>query len=145
LCGWELGLVVEDLSGPGNAGIANSRDRGVNVAEFFISHMPLLSITKLPLELLLEITRNVTFDDLRRLRSVNSMFNTLVTPAVFNSITVYSDRESAETFLTLMHTPHIARHIESIDYVEGTLRQWLVPTSALWSLLTELGLYYRAG
>ena len=34
------------------------------MAEFFISHMP-LSITKLPLELLLEITRDVTFDDLR--------------------------------------------------------------------------------
>ena len=81
-----------------------------------------LCITKLPLGILLEITHNVTFDDLRRLRSVNSIFNTLVTPAIFSSITVYSDKESAETFFTLMHTPHLARHIESIDYVEGTLR-----------------------
>jgi hypothetical protein len=80
-----------------------------------------LSITKLLLEILLEITRNVIFDDLRRLRSVNSVFNTLASPAVFSSITVYSDKESAETFFTLIHTPHIARHIESIDYVEGAV------------------------
>ena len=82
------------------------------------------SITKLPLELLSEITRNVTSkEDLCRLRRVNSIFKTLATPAAFSNIVVRSNKKSADSFFTLIYTPHMVRHVQSIEYVESTLRQ----------------------
>jgi F-box domain len=84
------------------------------------SAMP-LSIINLPLELLFEITRKVSRKDLCQLRSVNSLFDTLATPEIFKSITVRnSNTESTEIFWTILHTPHIARHVQSIKFFEGT-------------------------
>lgn len=83
--------------------------------------MPLL--VNLPFELWSEITRNViSKKDLCQLRSVNSTFNILATPAVFYEIKVRNDDESADRIWTLVHTPHIAQHIKSIVYVESALR-----------------------
>ena len=82
-----------------------------------------LSITRLPFELLSEITRNVTSkEDLCQLRSVSSTFNTLATPTVFSSIIVFNNKHSSGVFFTLMNTPHIVRLVQSIKYVESTLR-----------------------
>jgi hypothetical protein len=78
-------------------------------------------ITKLPLELLSEIISNVSEEDLLQLRSVNSCFKLLVTPAIFGSITVCNEKQSAERFWALLNTPHVARHVQSITFEEGTL------------------------
>jgi hypothetical protein len=79
-------------------------------------------ITDLPFELWSEITRNVrSKKDLCQLRSVNSTFNILATPAVFYDIKVRNDDQSAERFWSLVHTSHIAQHVQSIVYVESTL------------------------
>lgn len=80
--------------------------------------MPLL--INLPFELWAEITRNViSKKDLCQLRSVNSTFNILATPAAFSEFKVRNDDESSDRFWTLVHTPHIAQHIQSIVYVES--------------------------
>lgn len=84
--------------------------------------MSTAGITKLPPELLSEIIRNVSEEDLCQLRSVNSTFNTLTTPAAFSRIIVWNDEQVAERFRALLNTPHIARHVQSITYEEGTLR-----------------------
>ena len=82
-----------------------------------------LHITNLPAELLSDITRNViSKEDLCQLRSVNSLFETLATPELFNSIIVRNNQQSADRFWTLLLTPRIASHVQSISYVEGTLR-----------------------
>lgn len=87
----------------------------VTLAQYHI--MP--AITDLPFELWSEITLNViSKKDLCRLRSVNSTFNILATPAVFYEIKVRNDDQIAERFWTLVHTPHIAQHVQSIVYVE---------------------------
>jgi hypothetical protein len=79
-----------------------------------------LDFPNLPLELLSEITSNVTSkEELCTLRRVNSQFDTLATPAAFGSVTVRNTKQSAERFWTLLHTPHIARHVQSIAFVEG--------------------------
>jgi hypothetical protein len=81
--------------------------------------MPL--IANLPFELWSEITRNVIYKkDLCQLRSVNSTFNILATPLVFHEIKVRNDDQSAERFWSLVHTSHIAQHVQSIVYVEST-------------------------
>jgi hypothetical protein len=83
--------------------------------------MPL--IANLPFELWSEITRNViSKKDLCQLRSVNSTFNILATPAAFYEIKVRNDDQSADSFWTLVHTSHIAQHVQSIVYIESTLR-----------------------
>ncbi|KAF8472249.1 hypothetical protein DFH94DRAFT_810509 [Russula ochroleuca] len=92
-----------------------SRKRG----ETALSPIPALrvmsfGIAKLPFELLHEIMRNVSEGDLHRLRRVNSIFNILTTPAVFSSITVRNYKYSARNFAALLHTPHIARHVQSV-------------------------------
>jgi hypothetical protein len=82
-----------------------------------------MPITNLPFELWSEITRNViSKKDLCQLRSVNSTFNIFATPAVFCDFKVRNDDQIAERFWTLVHTPHIAQHVQSIVYVESTLR-----------------------
>jgi len=88
--------------------------------------MPLMP--DLPIELWSEIMRKVIFKkDLCQLRSVNSTFNILATPAVFYEIKVRNDDQSAERFWTLVHTSHIAQHVQSIVYVESTLRWQTYP------------------
>lgn len=82
-----------------------------------------LHITNLPSELLSEITRNVVSkEDLSRLRSVNSLFETLATPEIFKSITVRNNKQSADRFWTLLRTSRITLHIQSISFVEGMSR-----------------------
>ena len=80
-----------------------------------------LGIAKLPFELLREITRIVSKDDLYQLRRVNSTFNILTTPAVFGSITIRNYKYSITNFRALLSTPNIARHVQSVTFVEGTL------------------------
>ena len=70
----------------------------LNTSMFKFSTMP-LHITHLPIELLLEITRNVIpKEDLCQLRIVNSLVETLATPKIFNSITVRNNEQSATDF-----------------------------------------------
>ena len=132
-------VVLENdrMSRPGNAGGRRRDDvckppklySGISETSLLLTsiHLPALrvmstGITKLPLELLSEIIRNVPEEDLCELRSVNSTFNTLTTPAAFENIIVWNDKQVAEKFRALLHTPHIARHVQSITYEEGTLR-----------------------
>ena len=83
--------------------------------------LPLITI--LPFELLSEITRNVTSkEDLCQLRSVNSLFETLATPKIFNSIVVRNNKQSVDRFWTLFFPSRFTSHIQSISFVEGTLR-----------------------
>ncbi|KAH9991007.1 hypothetical protein BJV77DRAFT_560332 [Russula vinacea] len=113
-----------------------------------------LSIINLPLELLFEITRKVSRKDLCQLRSVNSLFDTLATPEIFKSITVRnSNTESTEIFWTILHTPHIARHVQSIKFFEGGVvagRQTRKRIEAAFSILHRiphlktLELYFEA-
>ena len=79
--------------------------------------------SKLPPELFVEIVRSmVSKEDLSQLRCVNSTLHILVTPVLFESITVKNNSESAQGFWDLLHTHHIARHVQSIVFVEGTLQ-----------------------
>jgi hypothetical protein len=81
-----------------------------------------MSLTSLPYELWSEITRNViSKKDLCQLRCVNSTFNILATPATFYEIKVHNNDESSDKFWSLVHTPEIAQHVQSIVYVESTL------------------------
>lgn len=93
-------------------------------------------IANLPYELWSEIMRNViSKKDLCQLRSVNSTFNILATPAAFYEIKVRNDDQSADKFWTLVHTPHIAQHVQSIEYTESTQH---IPTAVSLIVLTEL-------
>jgi hypothetical protein len=78
----------------------------------------------LPPELWLEIARDMLKEDLRQLRCVNSAFHILVTPVLFKSITVKNNDQSIRRFWDLLHTRHIARHVQSIAYIEGMLLQY---------------------
>jgi hypothetical protein len=51
--------------------------------------------------------------------SLNSTFNELATPAVFENITVHKNYTSTSRFWTVLHTPHIAQHVQSLTFVEG--------------------------
>jgi hypothetical protein len=75
---------------------------------------------KLPPELWLEIARSMSCGDLRQLRCVDTTLNILMTPLLFESITILNSNESARGFWDLLHTHHIARHVQSITFLEGT-------------------------
>ena len=80
-----------------------------------------MPLTSLPYELWSEIARNViSKKDLCQLRCVNSTFNVLATPATFYEIKVRNDDQSSDRFWSLVHTSHIAEHVQSIVYVEST-------------------------
>ncbi|KAH9960820.1 hypothetical protein BC827DRAFT_364379 [Russula dissimulans] len=76
------------------------------------------SAKTLPVELWQMIIRNAEPEDLPQLRRVNSAFNTLATPAVFESITFLTTFESANKIWELLHTPHLAQYVRSITFVE---------------------------
>jgi hypothetical protein len=87
-------------------------------SEVFWTDLP--RARNLPVEVLLQIIRMVVSkEDLCQLRSVNSTFNKLATPAVFRNITVSNNYRSADRLWTVLHTPHIAQHVQSLTYVEG--------------------------
>ena len=82
-----------------------------------------LHITNLPPEPLLKITRDViSKEDLRRLRSMNQLFDILATPHVFNSFIARYNEQSADRFWTLLLTSRITSYIQSISFVKGALR-----------------------
>jgi len=92
--------------------------------------------TDLPFELWSEITHNViSKKDLCQLRRVDSTFNILATPAVFYEIKVRNEDQSSERFWSLVHTSHIAQHVQFIVYVESALH---IPTAVSLMVLTEL-------
>jgi hypothetical protein len=77
--------------------------------------------TNLPFELWAEIARNVVSKkDLGQLRIVNSTFNVLATPVLFDEITIRNDDKSSDGFWSMLHAPHVAQHVRSIEYVEST-------------------------
>jgi hypothetical protein len=87
--------------------------------------MPLAHhLTNLPFELLTEVTRNViSKEDLCRLRSVDSLFETLATPQIFNSITVRNNKQSADRFWSFSHLASLHMfnpfHLSRVRCVNG--------------------------
>jgi hypothetical protein len=75
----------------------------------------------IPVELLSRIigTPGISKEDLYQLRSVNSTFNELATHALFENITVSNNYKSADRLWTVLHTPHIAQHVQSLTYAES--------------------------
>ena len=100
------------------------KESGLGVISFTLRPSTMASnARKLPPELFVEIAHSmVSKEDLGQLRCVNSTIHTLVTPILFESITVKNNSESAQGFWDLLHTPHIARLVQSIAFVEGTLQ-----------------------
>jgi hypothetical protein len=80
----------------------------------------IMSFSLLPVELLSGIIRMVVCrEDLCQLRSVNSTFNELATPALFENITVSNNYTSADKLCAVLRTRHIAQHLRSLTYAES--------------------------
>jgi hypothetical protein len=72
------------------------------------------------------------------LRQLDTTLNILATPVLFESITIKNSIVSAQGFWDLLHTHHIARHVQSITFTEGTFS---TSNCVMWMVLMELCLY----
>ncbi|KAH9021497.1 hypothetical protein EDB85DRAFT_2293481 [Lactarius pseudohatsudake] len=85
-----------------------------------VSNMLFAGLLSLPLELLDEVIDYVTTSpqEILTLRSVNKTLCSLVTPAAFREIVVYTRDESTQGFLELLVSTHISKHVRVVQIVE---------------------------
>ncbi|KAI0030024.1 hypothetical protein K488DRAFT_72508 [Vararia minispora EC-137] len=73
---------------------------------------------RLPTEMLVNITRDLTAEDLRQLRAANKRLKEIASPAAFSVVKVTNTFRSVQGLLQLLNSKAISGTIEVIEFVE---------------------------